>query len=147
MKKNRYIIIILVLIFLIATVSGELVFFSDGSEYNKTMTEKDILKKFEDSSDQDPILIFFDRMCTSCREIISWLNTYEARHPDIKIIYYDLYKNVSNREMFENYMKRYNQSDLNAPTAFIGPAGLEGNKTIEMMFEPFSLLYTQKENS
>jgi arginine utilization protein RocB len=109
------------------------------------MSETDILKKFENSSSQDPVLIFYDKMCTSCQEIISWLHSYEASHSGIKIIYYDLYKNVSNRELLENYMKQYNQSDLNVPTAFIGPAGLEGNKTIEIMFEPFSLIYTKQD--
>ena len=38
-------------------------------------------------------------------------------------------------------MKNYHQKNLLIPTAFIGPAGIEGNESIRAVFEPFSLLY------
>ena len=143
MISSRFVFLTLVLFLLIPISSAELVFFSDGTQYNKTMPYTEIVEKFRNSSHNDPIVVFYDHLCISCQETIKWLNSYQEQHPDVKIVLYDLYKNAPNQVMFEEYMNKYNQSAVHVPTAFIGPAGLEGNETIKVLFEPFSLLYSE----
>ena len=72
---------------------------------------------------------------------MEYLGEYEEMYPDVPIVYYDLHGNTTNKLLFEDYMQRYHQKNLLAPSVFIGPAGIEGNESIKKVFEPFSLLY------
>ncbi|MDD1725040.1 MAG: hypothetical protein LUQ07_07920, partial [Methanospirillum sp.] len=138
---SRFIFIFLFIILLISVSSAERVFFSDGVIYNGTMSSSDVQARFESSSSSDSIIVFYDQLCSSCQEALSWLSEYKKKYPDIRVTYYDIYSNSTNRQLFEEYTKRYHMSSLNVPVAFVGPAGLEGSTMIKTLFEPFSLLY------
>lgn len=133
--------LILVVIFLVTTpISAERVFFSDGTLYNASLSKDDILERFAQYTGTQPIIVFHDLICTSCQDAMDYFREFEEIYPEIDIVYYDLHGNTTNKLMFEEYMKTYHQENLLAPTAFVGPAGIEGNESIRMVFEPFALL-------
>lgn len=141
---SRFIFIFLFFILLISASSAERVFFADGAIYNETMSSSDVQARFESYSSSEPIIVFYDQLCSSCQEALSWLSEYRKKYPGTRITSYDIYVNSTNRELFEEYTRRYHMASLNVPVAFIGPAGLEGSTMIKTLFEPFSLLYEQK---
>lgn len=141
---TRIVPVIGVLFLLIHPIAAERVFFSDGTLYNSSTSKDDVLERFEQYKGTGPIIVFHDIVCESCKDAMAYLEEFERTYPEIEIEYYDLHLNNTNKRMFEDYMKTYHQKNLLAPTAFIGPAGLEGNESIKTVFEPFALLYDQK---
>ncbi|HOJ97071.1 MAG TPA: hypothetical protein PK024_09590, partial [Methanospirillum sp.] len=117
------------------------VFFSDGTVYNSSFSKDAILEQFEKYPERGPVIVFHDLICQSCKDAMDYFREFEQIYPDVPIVYYYLHGNVTNKLLFETYMKKYHQDNLLAPTAFVGPAGIEGNKSIRLVFEPFALIY------
>ncbi|NLV28107.1 MAG: hypothetical protein GXY48_13240 [Methanomicrobiales archaeon] len=140
---SRIATILVFLIFITTPIAAERVFFSDGTLYNSSLSKDEILERFDEYSGTGPVIVFHDTICETCEEAMEYLGDFETKHPEIAIEYYDLHLNTTNKLMFEDYMKEYEQKNLMAPTAFIGPAGLEGVESIKILFEPFTLLYNE----
>jgi len=105
------------------------------------MTMPDIISRFDEIEDPGSIILFHDKYCLACDDALKITKEVESAYPEIRIQYYDLFMNTTNKLLFEEYMIKYNQTGLHVPTAFIGPAGLEGAEMINTLFEPFSRLY------
>lgn len=143
MNISRVLVASLFVITLACGCQGEQVFFSDGTVYDTTMTMDDILSRFDRVENTSSILLFHDKYCLACEEAMATIKEVESEFPEIRIEYYDLFMNTTNKLLFEEYMVQYNQTGLKVPTAFIGPAGLEGADMLKTLFEPFSRLYFQ----
>ncbi|HPP76970.1 hypothetical protein [Methanospirillum sp.] len=138
---SQMILILCVILCMIAPVPAERVFFSDGTVYNSSFSKDAILEQFEKYPERGPVIVFHDLICQSCKDAMDYFREFEQIYPDVPIVYYYLHGNVTNKLLFETYMKKYHQDNLLAPTAFVGPAGIEGNKSIRLVFEPFALIY------
>jgi hypothetical protein len=137
----RIVLILCVVLCMIAPIHAERVFFSDGTLYDASLSKDDILERFEEYTGEGPVIVFHDLICQSCQDAMDYFREFEQVYPEIPIVYYDLHGNMTNKLLFEKYMKNYHQANLLAPTAFVGPAGIEGNESIRLVFEPFTLLY------
>ena len=142
---QRMILILCVFLFIITPIHAERVFFSDGTLYNGSLSKDDILKQFEEYTGEGPVVVFHDLICQSCLDAMDYFREFEQVYPEIPIVYYDLHGNTTNKLLFEEYMKNYHQENLLAPTVFVGPAGIEGNESIRLVFEPFALLYVDNQ--
>lgn len=142
---QRMILILCVFLFIITPIHAERVFFSDGTLYNGSLSKDDILERFEGYTGEGPVIVFHDLICISCEDAMDYFREFEQVYPEIPIVYYDLHGNTTNKLLFEKYMTNYHQENLLAPTAFVGPAGIEGNESIRLVFEPFALLYVDNQ--
>jgi len=142
---NKIIYALFTFLLFIAPLQAERVFFDDGTAYSSSLSKDDILARFEQHSEKGPVIVFHDLICLSCQDAMNYLREFEQAYPDIPIVYYDLHGNTTNKLLFEEYMAHYHQKNLLAPTAFIGPVGIEGNQSIRLLFEPFTLLYMNNE--
>ncbi|MCA1916439.1 hypothetical protein [Methanospirillum hungatei] len=142
---SRMVLILCVFLCMIAPIQAERVFFSDGTLYNGSLSKDDILEKFEEYTGEGPVIVFHDLICLSCQDAMDYFREFEQLYPEIPLVYYDLHGNTTNKLLFEKYMKDYHQENLLAPTAFVGPAGIEGNESIRLVFEPFALLYVDNQ--
>ncbi len=142
---SRMVLILCVFLCMIAPIQAERVFFSDGTLYNSSLSKDDILEKFEEYTGDGPVIVFHDLICLSCQDAMDYFREFEQLYPEIPLVYYDLHGNTTNKLLFEKYMKDYHQENLLAPTAFVGPAGIEGNESIRLVFEPFALLYVDNQ--
>lgn len=145
MLLSRMALIFFVVLFIITPIQAERVFFSDGTLYNGSLSKDDILGKFEEYTGEGPVIVFHDLICLSCEDAMVYFREFEQVYPEIPIVYYDLHGNTTNKLLFEKYMTIYHQKNLLAPTAFVGPAGIEGNESIRLVFEPFALLYVDNQ--
>lgn len=143
MNLSRIASILVFLIFITTPIVAERVFFSDGTLYSSSLSKDEILERFEEYPKTGSVIVFHDTICETCEDAMKYLGDFEKKYPEIDIVYYDLHLNTTNKLMFEDYMKEYEQKNLMAPTAFIGPAGLEGVESIKLLFEPFTLLYNE----
>ena len=141
MNSTRACCICLIIISLACGCHAELVFFSDGRVYDSSMTMTEIISRFEGIEDPGTIILFHDKYCLACDDALKIIKEVESEYPEVRIQYYDLFMNTTNKLLFEEYMAQYNQTGLHVPTAFIGPGGLEGALMIKTLFEPFSRLY------
>lgn len=142
---SRMALILCIVLCMIGPIQAERVFFSDGTLYNGSLSKDDILKQFEEYTGEGPVIVFHDLICLSCQDAMDYFREFEQVYPEIPIEYYDLHGNTTNKLLFEKYMKDYHQENLLAPTAFVGPAGIEGNESIRLVFEPFTLLYVDNQ--
>ena len=142
---QRMILFLCIVLCMIVPIQAERVFFSDGTLYNGSLSKDEILEKFEEYTGEGPVIVFHDLICLSCQDAMDYFREFEQVYPEIPIEYYDLHGNTTNKLLFEKYMKDYHQENLLAPTAFVGPAGIEGNESIRLVFEPFTLLYVDNQ--
>jgi hypothetical protein len=142
---SRMALILCIVLCMIGPIQAERVFFSDGTLYNGSLSKDDILKQFEEYTGEGPVIVFHDLICQSCQDAMDYFREFEQIYPEIPIVYYDLHGNTTNKLLFEEYMTIYHQNNLLAPTVFVGPAGIEGNESIRLVFEPFALLYVDNQ--
>lgn len=82
------------------------------------------------SDDILPASFFYSTGCHSCKDALQYLKSFEKKHPDIRIAWYDLAYHPENRELFTEFKNQFHNYEISYPVLFIGTIGLSGGSDI-----------------
>ncbi|PKL60432.1 MAG: hypothetical protein CVV33_02720, partial [Methanomicrobiales archaeon HGW-Methanomicrobiales-4] len=138
--------IFLILLYLTGGASGA-VFLKNGSDVDGNNTFEAIISDTNNTAGNYSIEFFYNTHCGACHVAMTYLNEYNAAHPEIVINSYDLFNSSDNKILFEDYKAAYNRSYVSVPSIFIGNVGLEGESAIREHFEPLVAWYENGKNT
>ncbi|MDD1729577.1 MAG: hypothetical protein LUQ50_10980 [Methanospirillum sp.] len=111
------------------------VFLQNGSDVSGDQPITTILSDPNLTPGDYSIVFFYNTHCGACHLAMTYLNEYNAAHPEITITSYDLFNSSEGKALFEQYKESYHRQYVSVPSLFIGNAGLEGESAIRENFE------------
>ncbi|MFH0967771.1 MAG: hypothetical protein V1862_08835, partial [Methanobacteriota archaeon] len=136
----------LVLLYLTSCASGA-VFLKNGSDVTGNNTFETIISDANTTAGNYSIDFFYNTHCGACHVAMTYLNEYNAAHPETIINSYDLFNSSDNLALFGEYKTAYHRSYVSVPSIFIGNVGLEGESAIREHFEPLVAWYEKDRNT
>ncbi len=126
--------LLIVLVMFIGPASAG-VFLKNGSDVSGEQPIATILSDPNLTPGDYSIVFFYNTHCGACHLAMTYLNEYNAAHPEITITSYDLFNSSEGKALFEQYKAVYHRQYVSVPSLFIGNAGLEGESAIRENFE------------
>jgi len=113
MKKA---IIIAAIIFIIIT--GEILMLS---------TKSNIISGSAVTGDNKIIIYeFYGKGCPHCTKLNKWFEEIKPKYPELEVMQHEVYKNSTNRKLFQQMAKAYGKSAGGVPVLFIGDTRIVG---------------------
>ena len=73
--------------------------------------------------------VFYGEGCPHCAQLHAFIDKIKVNYPTLKVEYYEVYFNNTDRSLFENISKAYNSSVQGVPTLFINDKMVVGFNT------------------
>lgn len=93
------------------------------------------------------VYFFYSKTCGECQKALTFLEGFQERHPDVIIRSYDLLDNSSNKQLFQQFNKRYNVPFSPVPAVFVGEWELTDLENIELHLDDIVVLVAKNPNS
>ncbi|MCU0630172.1 MAG: cytochrome c biogenesis CcdA family protein [Methanoregulaceae archaeon] len=93
------------------------------------------------------VYFFYSKTCGECQKALTFMEGFRERHPDVIIRSYDLIDNASNRQLFQQFNKRYNVPFSPVPAVFVGEWELTDIENIELHLDDIVVQVAQNPNA
>ncbi|HWQ66993.1 MAG TPA: hypothetical protein VN372_08995, partial [Methanospirillum sp.] len=126
--------LLLLLIFL--SVSGcigpvsAMIFLQNGSEITREDLSVFTPEEWDAARTPLPIQFFYNSNCGSCQVALEFLRGLEKKNPKISIAYHNLVIQDPNQQLYTQYKRDFNASDVPYPVIFLGDIGISGSSDI-----------------
>lgn len=69
---------------------------------------------------------FYGKGCPHCTKLNKWLEEIKPKYPQLEVVQHEVYKNSTNRKMFQKMAKAYGKNSGGVPSIFIGEKNIVG---------------------
>ena len=76
----------------------------------------------------DKVIIyeFYGKGCPHCTKLNKWIEEIKPKYPQLEVVQHEVYKNSTNRKMFQKMAKAYGKNSGGVPSIFIGEKNIIG---------------------
>lgn len=69
---------------------------------------------------------FYGKGCPHCTKLNKWLEEIKPKYPQLEVVQHEVYRNSTNRKLFQKMAKAYGKNAGGVPAIFIGEKNIVG---------------------